>query len=129
MHTDSIRQPSLQGHGPRRWAAAGIARAFLVLACGGMGMGGSWGTQASAADAGDFLVLAETADGPVIALPSPAAQFGSFEEVSDAVTQERRRIAGEARVGGSGITSEPQIEGGGEGRRQGGGRRKRGKEG
>jgi phosphate-selective porin OprO/OprP len=42
-------------------------------------------------DTEDFLVLAET-DAPAIALPSAAASFGSFDEVADAVMQERRRI-------------------------------------
>jgi phosphate-selective porin OprO/OprP len=42
-------------------------------------------------DTEDFLVLAET-DAPAIALPSSAASFGSFDEVADAVMQERRRI-------------------------------------
>jgi phosphate-selective porin OprO/OprP len=47
--------------------------------------------SAMGGDTEDFLVLAET-DAPAIALPSAAASFGSFDEVADAVMQERRRI-------------------------------------
>ena len=78
---------SPQDRSPRRSPTAAIACGLTILACC---VGGS---RASAADADIPLVIAETADGPVIALPSPATRFGSFEEVSDAVTQERRRIA------------------------------------
>ena len=54
---------------------------------------------AQAADAGPFLVVADEADAGGIALPSPAASFGSFSEVSEAVEADRRRIeALEARI-------------------------------
>ncbi len=41
----------------------------------------------------DYLVIGETADAPGLALPSAAARLGSFEEVSEAVQAERRRIS------------------------------------
>ena len=46
-----------------------------------------------AADVGPFLVVADEADGSGLDLPSPAASFGSFAEISEAVEADRRRIA------------------------------------
>ena len=46
-----------------------------------------------------FVVLAESGDGQSIELPSPSASLDSFEDVSDALTAERRRMADlEARL-------------------------------
>jgi phosphate-selective porin OprO/OprP len=52
-----------------------------------------------AADVGPFLVVADEAEGGGLDLPSPAASFGSFAEVSEAFEADRRRIqALEARI-------------------------------
>lgn len=49
--------------------------------------------------ADDFLVLAEGSEAPAIELPSAAARLDSFEQVSDVISAERRRIAAlEARL-------------------------------
>ena len=53
----------------------------------------------SPARSADLLVIAEGADGQGVALPSAAAGFASFAEVSDAVQEDRNRIAAlEARL-------------------------------
>jgi phosphate-selective porin OprO/OprP len=63
------------------------------LAIGLMILGGflSFGTASTRAD--DFLVLAEASESLPIDLPSPAARLDSFEQVSDVISAERRRIA------------------------------------
>ncbi|NDC64810.1 MAG: hypothetical protein EBZ59_12710, partial [Planctomycetia bacterium] len=69
--------------------------ALLSIAASAWAAAQGWpvGSRACAADVVVPLVVAEAEEGPAITLPSPAATFGSFAEVSDAVTQERRRIA------------------------------------
>ena len=76
------------------WATCGIAAwisTLLAALC--------LATATQAADVGPFLVVADESDGGRIALPSPAASFDSFAEVSEAVDADRRRIeALEARI-------------------------------
>ncbi|MEI7861586.1 MAG: porin [Planctomycetota bacterium] len=67
---------------------------LLLTILGGLGL------CPTATQADDlFVVLAESGDGQSIELPSPSASLDSFQDVSDALTAERRRMADlEARL-------------------------------
>ena len=56
-------------------------------------------TQAADEPAAEFLVLAGDPDAPPLQLPSPAARLESFDQVSDALAADRKRVAAlEARL-------------------------------
>ena len=77
----------------RWWMPAAVA---FVIACVVAGL-----PAASAADAPatEFLVLADDPDAPPLQLPSPAARLESFDQVSEALSADRKRVAAlEARL-------------------------------
>jgi len=73
-----------------RWRLSRWALCWLV----GVGMSfgdGAGGFQEVSAD--DLLVIAESADGQTISLPSVATKLDSFDAVTDALAAERTRVA------------------------------------
>ena len=71
-----------------RASASRIAKSLIVV---GLLTAATW-CDNSMARAGDLLVIAEADNGQPIALPSVAANFDSFEAVSNALTEDRQRV-------------------------------------
>ena len=78
------------GYSPDSRPASRLTRMAFAVACSAL-LGFSAPATSVAAD--PFLVVAEADATEPLPLPSVAAQFRSFEEVSKAVVDERARIA------------------------------------
>ena len=71
-----------------RASASRITKSLIVV---GLLTAATW-CDNSMARARDLLVIAEADNGQPIALPSVAANFDSFEAVSNALTEDRQRV-------------------------------------
>ena len=83
----------------QRSAAACVSQAGVLLCAGGLLAALSGGGIAWGADAEEFLVIGETDDTPALTLPSVASGFRTFEQVNEAVADDRKKISAlEARL-------------------------------